>query len=463
MKKFTLFAALFVFAAAVWAQNITPQGAIDKTPQRPSAEQLTAAKMTDDGWKAVEDYQKNIEKVRAEIRKVEEKLNKEREAAARKDAKAVKAGADARAKELTGKTTAQLQNMNAAQQEAFGRQLANERMAGMDKQLAAMGGGMAFSGVNSLEDLMKLEGAGEEEMMKAMAGSDGTFGGLTQAEMKDLQKIENNKKLSDKQKEQEIEKYMKQDPDRVKRVEAWQKKNEPQLKKMEADNAKQQAQTDAILKQQQAVKAIEDQINAIQKRWQGIDDTNTKEAEKALASIKKVYAKYDPQIRAIPMSGGEGGVFEGEVYTPEEQAKRDALDKTVYLETYAIWRAYIEAALTRVKGKMADTAKLDELAAKKTEMSGLDATYKALLSSKGDSSGYGVAQEYLNLAAQVENLPAAQRNTTPDSLAAARAADKPAAKTAPAKKAAKPAAKEVKAEDVKEGVKKGLGALKSLF
>ena len=194
IKSLLAILTLLLFAVTVQAQ-VTPQTIIGQTPALPSVDNLVVTSISYDMSLHGAPFEEKVDKAFAAIKRFHDNIGaleeKGRETAEPIEAAiggAKKQEADRIAKQMTGSSTAQLQNMSEKQTEAMGSDLVGQRLAAAG--LSNM----------SLANLQALEGRSQEEIMAALGNANPTQAGTPQKataaqtkETADLERINKQK------------------------------------------------------------------------------------------------------------------------------------------------------------------------------------------------------------------------------------------------------------------------------
>ena len=194
MKSLLAILTLLLFAVTVQAQ-VTPQAIIGQAPALPSVNNLVVTNVSYDKSLHGAPFEEKVDNAYTAIKTFHDNIGaleeKSRETAKPVEAAiggAKKQEADRLAKQMTGRSTAQLQNMNEKQMEAMGSDLVAQRLAA------------AGLGNMSLADLKALEGKSQEEVMASLGNANPTQAGTppkaTAAQTKetaDLERINKQK------------------------------------------------------------------------------------------------------------------------------------------------------------------------------------------------------------------------------------------------------------------------------
>jgi hypothetical protein len=356
--------ALMMFFGAAQAQ-ITPEAVIGQCPTLPSAATLSAYRINfdviDNKNRAAEEevgaFLDQISSLRERAKRASEQIGDTAGTAARNDAERL-------TKQKTGRSIAELKSMSSSEQEAMGKQMAQ-------KQLKSAG----LSNM-SLESLQALEGKSESEIMAALSGGGATFGGLSPDELQAM----------DGMSEQQLAAYMQQG-DRMQRM---QNSHDP-AKVKEGKAAAQKA-----MSQQQ----IAAETQQIRDRWDEIARLMEKESLETDAQLTAISDKYYPEMHEIAAKYFDGKVDATPAEIEAASARHAALSAAMIREKAPVWRNHVAKMMSRIKSKMADAQRMDELQRQSTSHSGMTATGKINM----QAYAYTIADDYLNMAKQVTNF-----------------------------------------------------------
>lgn len=311
----------------------TPQQYIAQCPALPSVKTLVfsdlyvadESKEVADAYKFRLAFEDQINLLQQDIMKIGDAAAAGVEAAATRDA-------DRIARQQTGRSVKQLENMTESQQRAMGDQMAAQ-------QLSAAG-----LGNMSIADLQALEGKSDEEIIKIMSGAK-----PVQAEVK------------------------------------TQAGNNPELKR-------------------------------IIDRWAEIDRFNARDRDESEAQIKAIYAKH--RERLFEMWNILKPFLDGKVDTKGEEAavaNYRSVESAFLTDCYTYWLGVVARMQERVKSKLADVPRYDQLIAQQLSASSVTAAAQGM-----PSEGYGVASQYLSVASAATGMPflgimrdAVQKDTGP--------------------------------------------------
>jgi hypothetical protein len=322
MKKIiiTLIALLPLVAIA----QTTPEAIIGQCPDLPSVQALVINNIESEPPAEITNFREQIAKLREAIQKNED------QAITQADIDRVQSDAEKQAKQATGKSVAELQNMSEAEQEAMAQKMMAQKMSSS---------GM---GNMSLADLQALEGKSNDEIMAAMGNKNVAIGGLTPQEIKAMEK------MTDKQ----AEAYMKQG-DRMQRVQAA-AAGTPTVS---------QAETAAAGKQK---KATEEQ-QKFTEQMSYITSLHEKERKEVADKLSEIQAKHKSTIDAAfdAMSPCMDGKIDTKKYTKEycDAASKRYKAALIACETecFILWRNQISKEQGRYKTLLTDAKKVDAL------------------------------------------------------------------------------------------------------
>jgi hypothetical protein len=138
------------------------------------------------------------------------------------------------------------------------------------------------------------------------------------------------------------------------------------------------------------------ELRKIQEQWSEIDLLNNKEIQEVAQKIAEIQERYRPQIEAIPHSN-----LLGNAYNKSEEAAYNKLASARDSECYTLWRNQVGKIQGRIKTKLADAPRYDELTAQSFASGGLTSTAKVDM----QGAAWSIANEYLNATASITNLP----------------------------------------------------------
>jgi formate dehydrogenase maturation protein FdhE len=140
------------------------------------------------------------------------------------------------------------------------------------------------------------------------------------------------------------------------------------------------------------------ELREINERWQKIDELCINEIKEIAKKIDDIYVKYQKQIDAVPMSGMAFGIEPVYLESEIEQIRKFKNQRDT--ECYTLWRAQISKIQERIKSKLADVKRYDELSVITLSAQGLTSAAKAM-----PSIGLSIAEQYLSYTERVTSLP----------------------------------------------------------
>ncbi len=353
---------LLLCALPIVAQaQVTPEALIGQCPSMPSVATLVAARLNppDKGPAANAVVEAFLQQINALLEQGKQ-LGDQVEAAATSDAERI-------AQQQTGHSVAQLQNMS------------DDQLMGMAQQMAGKKLAAAGMGNMSLGDLQALEGKSDQEVLAALGNANANaFNGLTAAEVKALEG------MTDKQ----AEAYLQQG-DRMQRMQAA--AASPQAMARQAETAR-------LTKSVQSQADIAAELKKITDRWAEIDRLNSTDTKEVVLQIDAIHKKYEPQIAAIPRSALVAGHVDA--YSESEERAVMGLRSACESECYTLWSNLTGKIQGRIKTKLADAPRYDELMRQQVALSGATATAKVM-----PTVGLGIASDYLSTTSGVTTYP----------------------------------------------------------
>jgi hypothetical protein len=141
------------------------------------------------------------------------------------------------------------------------------------------------------------------------------------------------------------------------------------------------------------------EMKRITDRWAEIDRVNENEIRDVVAKLAELDAKYEVQY---PPDWGD--IMESGTPAQIEATSRtvNGIRRAENSEKFTLWRNAVSRMQGRVKTKMADVARYDELLAQTMTSGGMTATARTT-----PSIGYEIAGQYLDLTSSVTELPEA--------------------------------------------------------
>jgi hypothetical protein len=358
--KLLLLCAVLLTGGATLRAQITPEALIGQCPDLPSASTLVAYSTDDENTAA----QQAIQTFRDQIAALKERAKKESNRVSDIAGTAARSDAERLTQQMTGKSVTEVQNMSKADTEAMGMQM-------VQKQLKSAG-----LGNMSLADLQALEGKSEDEIVAAMSGGGVTMGGLRPDELKALEGMN----------EQQAAAYMQQG-DRMQRMQ--QSYDPSALKKS------QEAGRKAAANQQ-----IGNDMKQINDRWAEIDRLMEKETAEVGAQLEQIGEKYLPELHALAARYGDGKVDATPAEIEAASARMKVLRVAMKTEQAPVWRNHIAKMQSRIKSKLADGPRMDDLYAQSLGISGMNELAKVGM----QPYSYSIAGDYLDMARQVTNF-----------------------------------------------------------
>jgi hypothetical protein len=365
--------ALLLIHCVAQAQT-SPETIIGQTPELPPAQALAAE------TPEIEAFVAQIDRLRKlNDENLARQMPSETEIAAMRE-KAV-ANAEKQAKQLTGKSVAELQNLSEAEAQAIAEEAVN-------RQLKAAG-----LGNMSLDDLQKLEGKSDKEVMEAMMGAGAIPDlGLTPAELKAMESMTDT----------QIEAYMKQG-DRMQRVQKAADKFDARYKQSKSP----EIDVNVIMQAQEEQQKFMERSDSIRK-------LNEKERHEVAAQMRD--AVYPRHRAALEKARRDAGECDGKTERSNEWCE-DAFRRMRTVETafradcYSLWRNQIGKEQERLKTLLDDAKKLDAMQAKaESEQKKMQSVSGAgnlqVMPAIVGMNTAAVVNAYLGTAGDVLNLPA---------------------------------------------------------
>jgi hypothetical protein len=276
---------------------MTPAEIMAQCPALPAVSQL----VNDDNIRASDPvylpFRAQIDALRENAKQTAQNAEQAAKAAGEQDA-------DRLARQYTGHSQAELDNMSEAETEA----MVNQMLSGM---------GM---GNMTIAQIQAMDGKSDDEIMAAMSKGGVTVGGLT---VDEIRAMEN---MTDAQKEA----YMKQG-DRTQRAQAFANSEQTKTQMAQGENAR-------------VITQIQPELHSINTRWQEITRSIERDNQEVARQIAAIDARYAAQIKAIPRSqwhSGLGSGTAGYVFNEAEQKQIYALAKTCRTEQYTLWRNHL--------------------------------------------------------------------------------------------------------------------------
>lgn len=228
----------------------------------------------------------------------------------------------------------------------------------------------------SVDELQGMSEAEAQQMANQMAQS---MSGMSMAEMQALAS-----KLENMSEEEQIA-YM---------------QNNGMADRMMRNAGKVNQTSNASSKNAASMMKVQEEIIAIQKQWNYIDEIHKKEQQEITEKMRQIIVKYDAQMPAE--SGKIRDKYFGEVlltyHTKAEQEQVEKITHQCFTECFTLWRNFITKRQGILKTRLTDCTRLDELQAQMMELQGLGNQVAV-------PSAYSVAEEYWNITGSVTQLP----------------------------------------------------------
>lgn len=265
-----------------------------------------------------------------------------------------------------GKSVDELQGMSDSERESWAMGLA-------DKQLKKLGINKSAKQISAQGEMSEAEA---QQMANQMAQS---MSGMSMAEMQALAS-----KLENMSEEEQIA-YM---------------QNNGMADRMMKNAGKVNQTSNASSKNAASMMKVQEEIIAIQKQWNYIDEIHKKEQQEITEKMRQIIVKYDAQMPAE--SGKIRDKYFGEVlltyHTKAEQEQVEKITHQCFTECFTLWRNFITKRQGILKTRLTDCTRLDELQAQMMELQGLG-------NQVAIPSAYSVAEEYWNITGSVTQLP----------------------------------------------------------
>lgn len=275
-------------------------------------------------------------------------------------------GLDNKMRNDYGKSVDELQGMSDSERESWAMGLA-------DKQLKKLGINKSAKQISAQGEMSEAEA---QQMANQMAQS---MSGMSMAEMQALAS-----KLENMSEEEQIA-YM---------------QNNGMADRMMKNARKVNQTSNASSKKAASMMKVQEEIIAIQKQWNYIDEIHKKEQQEITEKMRQIIVKYDAQMPAE--SGKIRDKYFGEVlltyHTKAEQEQVEKITHQCFTECFTLWRNFITKRQGILKTRLTDCTRLDELQAQMMELQGLG-------NQVAIPSAYSVAEEYWNITGSVTQLP----------------------------------------------------------
>lgn len=340
----------------------TVEALIGAYPDMPSASTLGALYVSSKSVAAqesIQPFQDKLNKIRDRYEVIKETSDEQSRANFTK-------GLDNKMRNDYGKSVDELQGMSDSGRENWAMGLA-------DKQLKKLGINKSARQISAQGEMSEAEA---QQMANQMAQS---MSGMSMAEMQALAS-----KLENMSEEEQIA-YM---------------QNNGIADRMMKNAGKVNQTSNASSKKAASMMKVQEEIIAIQKQWNYIDEIHKKEQQEITEKMRQIIVKYDAQMPAE--SGKIRDKYFGEVlltyHTKAEQEQVEKITHQCFTECFTLWRNFITKRQGILKTRLTDCTRLDELQAQMMELQGLGNQVAV-------PSAYSVAEEYWNITGSVTQLP----------------------------------------------------------
>ena len=340
----------------------TVEALIGAYPDMPSASTLGALYVSSKSVAAqesIQPFQDKLNKIRDRYEVIKETSDEQSRANFTK-------GLDNKMRNDYGKSVDELQGMSDSGRENWAMGLA-------DKQLKKLGINKSARQISAQGEMSEAEA---QQMANQMAQS---MSGMSMAEMQALAS-----KLENMSEEEQIA-YM---------------QNNGMADRMMKNAGKVNQTSNASSKKAASMMKVQEEIIAIQKQWNYIDEIHKKEQQEITEKMRQIIVKYDAQMPAE--SGKIRDKYFGEVlltyHTKAEQEQVEKITHQCFTECFTLWRNFITKRQGILKTRLTDCTRLDELQAQMMELQGLGNQVAV-------PSAYSVAEEYWNITGSVTQLP----------------------------------------------------------
>ena len=340
----------------------TVEALIGAYPDMPSASTLGALYVSSKSVAA----QESIQPFHDKLNKIRDRYEVIKETSDEQSRANFTQGADNKMRNDYGKSVDELQGMSDSERESWAMGLA-------DKQLKKLGINKSAKQISAQGEMSEAEA---QQMANQMAQS---MGGMSMAEMQALAS-----KLENMSEEEQIA-YM---------------HNNGMADHMMKNAGKVNQTSNASSKKAASMMKVQEEIIAIQKQWNYIDEIHKKEQQEITEKMRQIIVKYDAQMPAE--SGKIRDKYFGEVlltyHTKAEQEQVEKITHQCFTECFTLWRNFITKRQGILKTRLTDCTRLDELQAQMMELQGLGNQVAV-------PSAYSVAEEYWNITGSVTQLP----------------------------------------------------------
>lgn len=340
----------------------TVEALIGAYPDMPSASTLGALYVSSKSVAAQESIQPFYDK----LNKIRDRYEVIKETSDEQSRANFTKGLDNKMRNDYGKSVDELQGMSDSERESWAMGLA-------DKQLKKLGINKSAKQISAQGEMSEAEA---QQMANQMAQS---MSGMSMAEMQALAS-----KLENMSEEEQIA-YM---------------QNNGMADRMMKNAGKVNQTSNASSKNAASMMKVQEEIIAIQKQWNYIDEIHKKEQQEITEKMRQIIVKYDAQMPAE--SGKIRDKYFGEVlltyHTKAEQEQVEKITHQCFTECFTLWRNFITKRQGILKTRLTDCTRLDELQAQMMELQGLGNQVAV-------PSAYSVAEEYWNITGSVTQLP----------------------------------------------------------
>ena len=340
----------------------TVEALIGAYPDMPSASTLGALYVSSKSVAA----QESIQAFHDKLNKIRDRYEVIKETSDEQSRANFTKGLDNKMRNDYGKSVDELQGMSDSERESWAMGLA-------DKQLKKLGINKSAKQISAQGEMSEAEA---QQMANQMAQS---MSGMSMAEMQALAS-----KLENMSEEEQIA-YM---------------QNNGMSDRMMKNAGKVNQTSNASSKNAASMMKVQEEIIAIQKQWNYIDEIHKKEQQEITEKMRQIIVKYDAQMPAE--SGKIRDKYFGEVlltyHTKAEQEQVEKITHQCFTECFTLWRNFITKRQGILKTRLTDCTRLDELQAQMMELQGLGNQVAV-------PSAYSVAEEYWNITGSVTQLP----------------------------------------------------------
>lgn len=344
----------------------TVEALIGAYPDMPSASTLGALYVSSKSVAA----QESIQPFHDKLNKIRDRYEVIKETSDEQSRANFTKGLDNKMRNDYGKSVDELQGMSDSERESWAMGLA-------DKQLKKLGINKSAKQISAQGEMSEAEA---QQMANQMANQMAqSMSGMSMAEMQALAS-----KLENMSEEEQIA-YM---------------QNNGMADRMMNNAGKVNQTSNASSKNAASMMKVQEEIIAIQKQWNYIDEIHKKEQQEITEKMRQIIVKYDAQMPAE--SGKIRDKYFGEVlltyHTKAEQEQVEKITHQCFTECFTLWRNFITKRQGILKTRLTDCTRLDELQAQMMELQGLGNQVAV-------PSAYSVAEEYWNITRSVTQLP----------------------------------------------------------